>query len=196
MDDAERHPFPCADGSLLLLSRVDPVFVLLPLLTGAGDAPHFSPLRQYVQARAGDGSDARFISDVAGVHAALVQVCDVHASSADDAPEDRLYRLSRPRAAAYLAAKARRLAGVLQRQADEGRARTRAMFATFNARSEAAAAPAAPGVAAAADAPAAVPVAEAATLATAVGVLGEYLADEWTAAVAAELGCVRAGAGG
>ena len=191
-----------ADGSLLLASRVDPVFMLLPLLS-CDASHHYSPLSQYLTRAAGD---AAVLRELRGLHAALAAVCDVHgdAEAAAAAPVDeRFYRLSRAKTLAYLSGKARRLAGVLQRQCDEGQARTRAQFAAFSTRSAADAAAggagaASPGAASAAAATAATaaPLNPAVSssmplvvaLSTSAGILSEYLAPEWSAALAVELG--------
>jgi hypothetical protein len=177
-----------ADGSLLLASRVDPAFLLLPLL--ALDGPHYCPLSQTLRHAA--AGDAGVLLRVAGVHEACAQICDVREADAGDdgGPPERLYRLSRDKARAYLARKTRRLARELQSQAETAATRTAARFGSFSVRSEAASSSSCPSEAAAAQEHAPQAPLLPLHLQAALGILSEYLVDEWTAAVAEEIGWV------
>jgi hypothetical protein len=185
-----------ADGCLFLASRVDPAFLLLPLL--ALDGAHFCPLSQTLRHAA--AGDAGALLRVEGVHEACAHICDVREADAgangaaadDGAPPERLYRLSRVKARTYLARKARRLARELQSQAEAATARTSARFGSFSVRSEASATAAASSSssssAAAADESSLEAPLQPLHLQAALGILSEYLADEWTAAVAVDVG--------
>ena len=156
--------------------------MLLPALSVT--VPRFSPLQQYLESYGAQNErNSVVLSGVSGVYDAMAHVCDQHSSNEGALPAERLYRLSRTRALAYLGAKAQRLAAVLRQQAEESRARARAQFVSFTARSDALSTTANATVASA-------PAVDAATLSMAVGILGEYLTDDWVSALASELGCV------
>ena len=198
-----------------MASRVDPAFLLLPLLGSNGR--RFSPKAQLLS------SAAVVLRGLDGVDAALQALCDstrvgspVRDGDDGDAG-DVAYRLNPDKVAAFLKAKALRLGGVLQAQADGEEARLRSTMGMFSSKSESVAGEQQPaGAPASTPAPAAgadggegtasgsSPASSgaissagvrAAHVATAVGILSEYLADDWTEAVAAACGCVGDGGG-
>jgi hypothetical protein len=177
---------------------VDPAFFLLPLLVANG--ARYSPLSQYLAATQGAGGGAiEALRGLDGLHASMAALCDVN-TVMGHAPDELLYRLNRGKASAHLAARARRLAATLHAQSDANTSRLRAQMGSFAAASDAlpaaamdggggggAASPAGAGGEGGAR-PA--PGSSAELTLTALGLLSEYIADEWTEAVAGVLGCV------
>jgi hypothetical protein len=205
------QPTPCSwfvdqavlsDGALLVASRVDPLFFLLPLLARNGG--RFSPMSQYLAPSGPHDAALPVLQGVRGLHASMAAACDVNASLGPG-EEERLYRLNRPRAVRHLAARAARLGRVLQRHGDSQQARLRAAMGTFVAAStvlagggggggsgssSSSSSGGGDGGTSAAAAATAAPV-PAEYLTGALSIMTEYLADEWTEEVAAACGCVR-----
>ena len=228
-----------ADGSVLVATRVDPLFMLLPLL--AADTRFFCPLAQYLShstfgasalpagsaagrggsdggdgdggGDGGDGDDGRgsttaprssgrvagatLLASLHGLAAAAASVCDVRQPAAGGGggeDEEVTYRLNRERAVACLAARARHLAHLLHSKAGAARAALRTQFGAFSAASSAlvssgtTVAATAASVSSAEPEAAASPPLDPVAVDMALGILGEYLAEEWVTAVAEAVG--------
>ena len=182
---------PDADGSLLLATRVDAVFFLLPLLTKNGS--RYSPLSQYLVSSGPESLSLDRLKSLVGVHDAMASLCDVNAVMGEDL-DDLLYRLNRGKAAAHLAAKVRRTARVLQSQAEAQKSRLRAQMGTFSATSTAIAPSASAALSQTSTATSDVTMDDVSVpiqpehLLTSLGILSDYLDDSWTEEVAAALG--------
>jgi hypothetical protein len=183
-----------------MASRVDVAFFLLPLLGRNGG--RYSPLSQYLVSTGPHDAAVHLLGSLDGVRAALGGLCDVNSVMGEDT-DDLLFRLNKPKAAGHLAARARRLARVLQGQAAAQQSRLKAQMGSFSATSASTAAGGA-GSGASSAAAAAVAAAAGAGAAsgsssgneplqpehvlTALGLLSEYISDAWTEEVAAVLG--------
>ena len=173
---------------------MDPLFFLLPLLARNGS--RFSPLAQYLSPSGPQDAAVSLLQSVEGVHAAMASACDVN-DVMGTSPDELLYRLNRPKACGALAARVRRVAGMLQAQAEAQQARLRAQMGSFSAVSTAINPAASPssssGSAAAASSSGDKTEAPLSPehLLTALGLLSEYMDDGWTEEVAGVLGWVK-----
>lgn len=176
---------------------MDPVFLVLPLLSKT--SPRFSPVSQYLVPSGPHDTAVTLLQRLDGLHDAMAALCDVN-STIGEAADDLLYKLNREKAAGHLAARTRRLAGVLHAQSDSQQSRLKAAMGSFSAASSAIA----PSFLSASSSSAGVSspssssgsssgagagaVASQESLLTALGLMSEYMSDEWTEETAAVLG--------
>lgn len=202
-DEPNSPSMASADGSVLVASRIDPLFILLPLL--AVHDKHFSPLSQYLAhtvaatasttasspAAVGFGSPAgsvysnsHVLSGLRGLADALRPVCDIN-TSLGERPEAILYRLNRERTLEHLAGRVKRLSAVLQSKASATRSIMKAQFGSFSVSSAkvgaGATSSASTSTTSTSSSSGAAPTGsvEAVHVEHALGILSEYLADEW-----------------
>lgn len=174
---------------------MDVCFFLLPLLGRNGG--RYSPLSQYLVSTGPHDAAVHLLGSLDGVRAALSALCDVNSVMGDDT-DDLLFRLNKPKAAAHLAARARRLARVLQGQAAAQQSRLKAQMGSFSATSASTAGGGGSTSASSSSSAAAAGSGAVSSgtneplqpehVLTALGLLSEYISDAWTEEVAAVLG--------